>query len=145
MPQWVDDAFAEYAKRMPRSQAVELTTIATAARKGGLTRQRLQQQEADKINSKIKPGSYTLALDEKGKQWTTQEWASHYRRWQQQYPRLNFIIGGPDGLSPELLRQADEKIALGRMTLPHGLARVVLMEQLYRAWSVVEGHPYHRQ
>lgn len=145
MPKWVDDAFAEYAKRMPRGQSVELTTIATAARKSGQTRQRLQQQEADKIGGKIKPGSYNLALDEKGKQWTTQEWASHYRRWLQQYPQLNFIIGGPDGLSPELLQQADEKIALGKMTLPHGLARVVLMEQLYRAWSVVEGHPYHRE
>ena len=144
MPKWVDDAFDEYAKRMPRGQSVSLSAIATAARKTGQTRQKLQQQEAEKIRSKIKPGSFTIALDEKGKQWTTCEWAEQFRRWKQQTPQLNFILGGPDGLQPELLQQADQKIALGKMTMPHGLARVVLMEQIYRAWSVVEGHPYHR-
>ena len=144
MPKWVDDAFDEYAKRMPRGQSVSLSAIATAARKTGKTRQKLQQQEAEKIRSKIKPGSFTIALDENGKQWTTREWAEQFRRWKQQTPQLNFILGGPDGLQPELLQQADQKIALGKMTMPHGLARVVLMEQIYRAWSVVEGHPYHR-
>ncbi len=144
MPHWVDEAVNDYAKRMPRQQSLTITSIATAARKSGQTRQQLQKQEADKIRSKIKPGSLTLALDEKGRQWTTAQWAEQYRNWLQLYPQLNFIIGGPDGLQPELLKQADQTIALGKMTLPHGLARVVLVEQIYRAWSVVEGHPYHR-
>jgi 23S rRNA (pseudouridine1915-N3)-methyltransferase len=144
MPKWVDEAFNEYAKRLPRGQSVALTAIPTAARKTGQTRRKLQQQEAEKIRSKIKPGSYSIALDEKGKQWTTSEWAAQYRDWLQQYPQVNFILGGPDGLLPELLQQADQKIALGKLTMPHGLARVVLIEQIYRAWSVVEGHPYHR-
>ena len=145
MPQWVDLAYSEYAKRMPRGQTVTLSEIATAARKGGQTRLQLQQQEADRIRQKIKPGSFSIALDEKGKQWTTREWADQYRHWLQQYPQINFILGGPDGLLPELLAQANQKLALGKMTMPHGLARVVLMEQIYRVWSVVEGHPYHRE
>lgn len=145
MPKWVDDAFLEYAKRLPRQQAVKLTCIATANRNSGLPVERLQNQEADKIRGKIKPGSLTIALDEHGQQWTTQQWAEQYRRWQQDYPQVNFIIGGPDGIAPELLKDSAQTLALGRMTLPHGLARVVLIEQLYRAWSVVEGHPYHRE
>lgn len=145
MPKWVDTAFDEYAKRLPRAQAVTLSCIATAARKSGQTVARNQQQEADKIRQRIKPGSLSIALDEKGRQWSTLEWADQYRQWRLQYPQVNFIIGGPDGLDPDLLKQADQSIALGRMTMPHGLARVVLMEQLYRVWSVVEGHPYHRE
>jgi len=145
MPAWVDEAFNEYAKRLPRQQSVTLSCIATAPRKPGQTVQRIQQQEAAKIRSKIKPGSLTIALDEKGRQWTTMQWANQYRVWLQQYPQVNFIIGGPDGLQPELVKQANQTIALGKMTMPHGLARVVLMEQLYRVWSVAEGHPYHRE
>lgn len=145
MPTWVDLAFDEYAKRLPRQQSVLLSCIATASRKSGQTRHRIQQLEAEKILQKIKPGSLIIALDEKGKQWSTLEWADHYRLWLQQYSQLNFLIGGPDGLDPALLKQANQTIALGRMTLPHGLARVVLIEQLYRVWSVVAGHPYHRE
>lgn len=145
MPQWVNEAFVDYAKRIPRQQSVTLSCIATATRKSGASTQRLQQQEAEKIQQKIKPGSWTIALDEHGKQWSTLEWADQYRTWLQQYPLVNFIIGGPDGLAPALLKQASQTIALGKMTLPHGLVRVVLIEQLYRAWSVVEGHPYHRE
>ena len=145
MPKWVDEAYHEYAKRLPRQQAITLTCIATANRNSGQPVERLQAQEAEKIRSKIKADSLTIALDEHGQQWSTQQWAEQYRRWQHEYPQVNFIIGGPDGIAPELLKAADQTLALGRMTLPHGLARVVLIEQLYRAWSVVEGHPYHRE
>jgi 23S rRNA (pseudouridine1915-N3)-methyltransferase len=144
MPGWVEQASNDYIKRLPTKQ-LSLTCIATAQRKSGQTVQRLQQQEAEKIRSKIKPGSLNIALDEHGKQWTTQQWADQYREWLQYHPMVNFIIGGPDGLAPDILTLADKTIALGKMTLPHGLARVVLIEQLYRAWSVVEGHPYHRE
>ncbi len=145
MPKWVDLAFDEYAKRLPQHQRVQLSCIATASRKSGQTRQKIQQQEADKIKQKIKPGSLVIALDEKGKHWSTLEWATQYRQWLQQVSQVNFIIGGPDGLDSAIVKQADQTIALGRMTMPHGLARVVLIEQLYRVWSVVEGHPYHRE
>ena len=145
MPNWVDLAFDEYAKRLPRQQSVQLSCIATASRKSGQHRQKIQQLESGLIKQKIKPGSLLIALDEKGKHWSTLEWAAQYRLWLQQVSQVNFVIGGPDGLDPVLLKQADQKIALGRMTMPHGLARVVLMEQIYRVWSVVEGHPYHRE
>lgn len=144
MPAWVDQASNDYLKRLPAKQ-LNLSCIATAQRKSGHTIARLQQQEAEKIKTKIKTGSLNIALDEHGKQWSTQQWAEQYRDWLLYHPMVNFIIGGPDGLSPEILSMADRTIALGRMTLPHGLARVVLIEQLYRAWSVVEGHPYHRE
>lgn len=144
MPRWVDDAYHEYAKRLPRQQAITLSCIATASRYSGQTINRNQTQEAEKIRKKIKQGSLLIALDEKGKQWNTAEWALQYQKWKQHSPQVNFVIGGPDGLLPELLQQANQTIALGKMTLPHGLARVVLIEQLYRAWTVVEGHPYHR-
>ena len=145
MPKWVDLAFDEYAKRLPRQHSVQLSCIATASRKSGQTRKKIQQLEAEKIKQKIKPGSLVIALDEKGKHWSTVEWANQYREWLQQVTQVNFVIGGPDGLDPDLLRQANQTIALGRMTMPHGLARVVLIEQIYRVWSVVEGHPYHRE
>jgi len=144
MPAWVDQAYQDYAKRLPRQQAVELSLIATARRKSGGSVQQLQQQEAQRIQQKLKPGSRIMALDEHGMQWSTREWASQYRDWLQHYPHVTFMIGGPDGLDSTLLANAHQTIALGKMTLPHGLARVVLIEQIYRAWSVVEGHPYHR-
>lgn len=145
MPAWVNTAYAEYAKRMPSHQAVKLSVIPTASRKSGSSVERCQQQEAEKIEQKIKPGSLTIALDEHGTQWATTQWAEQYRQWLQYHAQVNFIIGGPDGLAPAVLKKASQTVSLGLLTLPHGLARVVLMEQLYRAWSVVEGHPYHRQ
>jgi 23S rRNA (pseudouridine1915-N3)-methyltransferase len=145
MPAWVDNAFDDYSRRLSGHNAVSLSLVATANRKPGTSIEQCRQQEADKISKHIKPGSHTIALDEHGRQWSTQEWAEQYRGWRLQYPAVNFIIGGPDGLDPGLLQKANAKVALGRLTLPHGLARVVLIEQLYRAWSVCEGHPYHRE
>ena len=145
MPAWVDQAYEDYARRLPRQQAVTLSAIATASRKSGQNVERLQQQEADKIRARIKPDSLTIALDEHGQQWSTRQWAQHFDDWQHDQSQVNFIIGGPDGLAPELLSQAQHNIALGKMTMPHGLVRVVLIEQLYRAWSVLQNHPYHRE
>jgi 23S rRNA (pseudouridine1915-N3)-methyltransferase len=145
MPAWVDTAYNEYSKRFPGQQAVTLTLIPTASRKSGASVAKYQQLEAEKIMHKVRPGSFSIALDEHGKQWTTAQWAQQYRHWMQHHPLVNFIIGGPDGLSEEVIKSSAQTISLGKLTLPHGLARVVLMEQLYRAWSVVEGHPYHRE
>ena len=145
MPAWVDHAYQEYTKRFPKSHQVELAVIATAQRSSGQTVAKLQQLEAKKILQKIQPGELILALDEHGQQWTTRQWAGQYADWIQYHSRVNLVIGGPDGLASDLLEQANQRIALGLMTLPHGLARVVLIEQLYRAWSVVNGHPYHRE
>lgn len=145
VPVWAEQAYQEYAKRFPKAQAVKLTTIQTAARKTGQTVDKLKQQEADRIIRQIRPGDLTLAMDEHGRQWTTSEWGEQYRQWQQHPGQVNFVIGGPDGLAQDFLNKAQQTIALGAMTLPHALARVVLIEQLYRARSLATGHPYHRE
>jgi len=144
MPAWVDSACSDYLKRFPANYLV-LNTVSPAGRKSGQTVQRIQAQEADSIHSRLKAGDYTIALDEHGRQWSSKDWANQLRRWQLEGFRVNLLIGGADGLSPDLLASVDQKVALGRMTLPHALARVVLVEQLYRARSIVEGHPYHRE
>ena len=145
MPQWVEQGFADYAKRFPRGQSVQLVEIPVAPRKSGQPVERLQQQEAERILKQCQNGGLLIALDERGKQWSSREWGEHYRDWQQNRPRVDLVLGGPDGLHPDLLSRADLRLSLGRMTLPHGLARVVLIEQLYRAWSLSQGHPYHRE
>ncbi len=145
MPAWVDDACADYQKRLPRELNIQWNTLPLAQRKARDSVERLRRQEADQISQKISPGSYNLALDETGKQWRSQDWAKQLEGWMQQYPRINFIIGGPDGLSRELLKSCDAKVSFGKMTMPHALVRVVLIEQLYRAWSITRGHPYHRE
>ncbi len=145
MPAWVEQGVADYARRFPRVQTVRLTEVPVAQRTTGQPVERLQRQEMERILRQRQPGSLLIAMDERGRQWSTREWGEHYRQWQQRHPNVDFVLGGPDGLHPELLAMAGLKLALGRMTLPHGLARVVLIEQLYRAWSLSQGHPYHRE
>ncbi len=144
MPQWVDIACADYVKRLPRELPLQWTTLPLSQRKGRDSLENIKQKEAVQIRQKILPGSFNLALDEKGKQWTSQDWAKHLRRWRQEYTRVNLIIGGPDGLAEEVLRSCNQTVSFGRMTMPHALVRVVLVEQVYRAWTISQGHPYHR-
>lgn len=144
MPHWVDTACADYQKRLPREMSLQWTTLALAQRNVKDPAERYKQQEAEQIRQKLKPGSYNLALDEKGKQWTSRDWSAQLERWMLEWPKVNFIIGGPDGLSSELLHSCDQRVSMGSMTMPHALVRVVLVEQLYRAWSIYQGHPYHR-
>ncbi len=145
MPQWVDIACADYVKRLPRELSLQWMTIALAQRKGRDSIEKIKQKEAEQIKQKMLPGSFNLALDEKGKQWTSQDWAKHLRHWLQEYSKVNLIIGGPDGLSDDILHHCNQTVSFGRMTMPHALVRVVLVEQLYRAWSISQGHPYHRE
>ena len=128
-------ACTDYSKRLPRELPLQWTTVVKTK---GIS-------EAQRISRKIRPGSYNLALDEKGKQWTSRDWSRQLKYWMQGYPSVNFIIGGPDGLAGETLQNSHANIALGRITMPHALVRVVLVEQLYRAWCIYEGHPYHRE
>ncbi len=145
MPQWVDNACADYGKRLPRELSLQWTTLPLAQRKGRDSSENIKQKEAEQIKQKIQLGSFNLALDEKGKQWTSQDWSKHLRHWLQEYTKVNLIIGGPDGLSGDILRYCNQTVSFGCMTMPHALVRVVLVEQLYRAWSIRQGHPYHRE
>ena len=145
MPAWVEQGCQEYLKRMPRELGVEIIEIPLAQRKGNVSASNLKDQEAAALQAKIQPPDFTIALDEQGKQWTSKQWGEQLESWMMNYSRVNLLIGGPDGLSHEITHRANQVIALGKMTLPHPLVRIVLCEQLYRAWSIVKGHPYHRE
>lgn len=145
MPNWVNDAFADYQKRMPREMAIHLHEVAVAARKNNKHTEKLQLAEWTKQKQHLPSQGIVVALDEKGKQWTTKEWSAQLERWMLETSQVSFLLGGPDGLAEEAKKSAQQFISLGKMTMPHGLARVVLVEQLYRAFSLYKGHPYHRE
>jgi len=145
MPGWVETAFAEYAKRMPREARIELAEIKPEKRAGGKTTQQLMEAERERILAALPQGARLVALDERGAAWTTQQLAQALTGWQQQGGDVAFVIGGADGLHEDIKRRAEKMLALSAMTLPHGMARVLLAEQLYRAVTIIQGHPYHRE
>ncbi len=140
---WAKTAVSDYLCRFPRDFRVELKEIRTEHR-NGQTPARLMQAEGERILAAIEPGEHVVVLDEHGRDLTTMSLATDLARWRNQALDIVFIIGGPDGLSPEVKAAAAETIRLSSMTLPHALARVLLAEQLYRAWSILAKHPYHR-
>jgi len=143
MPEWVDAAFAEYAKRMPREARIELVEIKPEKRSGKATQQILDA-ERERILAALPQHCQLLALDERGDALTTRQLAQAMAEWMGGGRDVAFVIGGADGLHEEIKRSARRLLALSAMTLPHGLARVVLAEQLYRALTVLQNHPYHR-
>ena len=143
-PPWVDTAFAEYTARLPRPWQFRLETIAIADRRKAATPARAKAAEADKLLAKLKPAEQVILLDETGRQFTSRELSERVGDWQAAGADVAFIIGGPDGVSDEVFRRANMTWSLSSLTLPHGLARVLFAEQLYRAWSLTTGHPYHR-
>ena len=144
-PHWVDDAFAAYAKRFPPPWKFRLDSIATARRNKPGEAARAIQQETDAILAKLGRDEQVVLLDEKGKQLTSKQLADRLQAWQSDGRDLAFIVGGPDGVADAIRQRADFTWALSELTLPHGLARILLSEQLYRAWSLESGHPYHRE
>ena len=143
MPAWVDAGFAEYAARMPREARLELVALKAAPRGGAI--ERLLDAEADRILSAVPGGSAKIVLDERGTALTTAELARRMARWREGGRDIAFIIGGADGLAERVKKAAEFTWSLSPLTLPHGLARVVLAEQLYRAHSILHNHPYHRE
>ncbi len=144
MPAWVDTAFQEYQKRMPVDAALRLIEIKPEKREGGKTPTQLMQAEAQRIEAVLPRAAFRVALDEKGKQLTSVLLSQHWQQWREQARDLAFIVGGPDGLSPSIKSSADFLWSLSQLTLPHALVRVMLAEQLYRAVSILQQHPYHR-
>jgi 23S rRNA (pseudouridine1915-N3)-methyltransferase len=149
MPAWIADGFSEYAQRMPRESRIELSEIKPATRgksAGGETAAaKWMALEAERIAAALPARCVKVVLDERGKALTTADLARRIERWRQDGTDVAFIIGGADGTAPELRRDADLLLALSSFTLPHGLCRVMLAEQLYRAVSLLAGHPYHRE
>lgn len=143
-PGWVDDAFNGYTSRFPREWRFRLDTIATARRAKNESAMRAIDAEGEALLAKLGPDEQVVLLDERGEQLTSKALATRLAAWQSDGRDLRLIIGGPDGVSDACRERADFNWALSALTLPHGLARVVLSEQLYRAWSLQTGHPYHR-
>lgn len=144
MPGWVDDAWKDYARRMPADCALELREVKPEPRSSGKTAPQLMAAEAKRIEAAVPPGCHRVALDERGKDLTTVQLASRLEQWRGMGSDVAFLIGGPDGLDPDLKRQCPEMLRLSALTLPHPMVRILLGEQLYRAWAIMTGHPYHR-
>lgn len=143
-PSWVDEAFGAYSGRLPRDWRFRLDSIATAKRSKNDRSANAVQVEGERILAKTDAHEQLVLLDEKGKQMTSPDLAMRLADWQSDGRDLCFVIGGPDGVSDACRERADFIWSLSRLTLPHGLARVLFAEQLYRAWSLQAGHPYHR-
>lgn len=145
MPAWIEAGYQEYAKRMPPDAGLDLIEIKPEKRAAGSSTSRIQKVEAERISAALPGQAMLVALDEHGRQLTTTELADLLSRWMQEGAQPCFVIGGADGLDASLKSRADLLLGLSRLTLPHGLARVMLAEQLYRAVSLLKGHPYHRE
>lgn len=144
MPDWIATGFNEYAKRMPAECRIVLKEIKPVERSGSRTAETVMEQERGKIEAAIPKGARIIALDERGKDWTTMQLSQNLMNWQQDGRDVTFVIGGADGLDAGFKAGADQLVRISSMTLPHGMVRVILAEQLYRAWSITQNHPYHR-
>ena len=144
VPDWAQTAWDDYAKRFPPELRVELKAVKTEPR-GSKSLETLYAAERERIETAIPRGSRIVVLDERGTTLTTLALASRLKSWQLEADNVALVIGGPDGLDPAFKQAANERIRLSDLTLPHAFARVLLVEQLYRAWSVNAGHPYHRE
>ena len=144
VPDWAQTAWDDYAKRFPPELKVELKAVKTEPR-GSKTLETLYAAERERIEAAIPRGCRIVALDERGSNLSTVALAAKLRHWQLEAQDVALVIGGPDGLDPEFRQQAHERIRLSDLTLPHAMVRVLLIEQLYRAWSINANHPYHRE
>lgn len=144
MPKWVQQGYEEFAKRLPRECSLILTEIDIAKRGKNADVQRLIDDEGRRVVAAIPKGARVVALDERGAAWDTQALADKLETWLHSGSDVALLVGGPDGLSPECREKADETWSLSPLTLPHAVVRIIVAEQLYRAWSLLQGHPYHR-
>ena len=143
MPDWVSRGVEEYVKRLPRDAAVEWCEVSASKRSRDTAESRMLD-EYQAIERRLKDQEVIVVLDVEGKVLSTESIAEAIQTWQDQGTKVTLVIGGPDGVHPQLKARATAKWSLGRITLPHPLVRVILAEQLYRAWSINAGHPYHR-
>ena len=142
-PQWVTTGFTEYAKRMPREMPLQLVEVPAASRRN-VPAAKVRELEADRLLGQLGAGDRVVVLDERGKSWSTLVLAENLDDWRMQGRNVAVLVGGADGLHARCLDRADDILSLSAMTLPHALVRVLLAEQIYRAWTVRSGHPYHR-
>ena len=144
-PSWVDESFAVYAGRLPRDWKFRLDGLSTVRRQKNDKSRKAMEAESKQILAGLNQSELVVLLDERGRQFDSRQLAGRLRQWQTEGRDLCFVIGGPDGVSEDCRQRADIIWSLSRLTLPHGLARVLLAEQLYRAHTLQTGHPYHRE
>ena len=144
MPGWVEEGFSDYAKRLSGDISLELVEIPAGKRSKGADLARLKEQEGEALLAALRPQERVIALDVLGRSLSTEDLADTLKTWQVDGRPAALLVGGPEGLSAAALARADEKWSLSRLTLPHPLVRIVVAEQIYRAWSLLRGHPYHR-
>ncbi|MFC3680383.1 23S rRNA (pseudouridine(1915)-N(3))-methyltransferase RlmH [Bacterioplanoides pacificum] len=144
MPAWVEQGYQEYAKRLPHDCSLELVELNPGHRGKNTSKEKAMQQEAEALKKAIRPQDHVVALDVKGKPWSTEQLAGNLADWRMQGGDVALLIGGPDGMTADVLALAKQRWSLSNLTLPHPLVRVLMAEQLYRAWSILQGHPYHK-
>lgn len=144
MPDWVEAGYAEYAKRLPRDLQIDMVELPLAVRSKNTDIQKAMEKEGEAMMAAIGKNEQVIALDVGGKAWSTSQLAENLAAWKMSGDNFCLLIGGPDGLSPAVLQMAAIKWSLSPLTLPHPLVRIVLIEQLYRASSILQNHPYHK-
>jgi len=144
MPAWVTAGYTEYARRLPHECSLQLVEIPVSKRRKSLPAARAMQEEGQLMLAAIPAGCLVIALDVTGKAWSTAGLAERLQQWMAGGRDVALLVGGPDGLAPECLASSDMRWSLSALTYPHALVRIILAEQLYRAWSINAGHPYHR-
>lgn len=144
MPQWVNAGFDDYARRLPPECRLQLTEIAPGRRGKGQDPLRAIADEGRHMRSLVRNGARVIALDERGEPWSSTELATRLEDWLAHAPDVCLLVGGPDGLAADCRASAHAAWSLSRLTLPHALVRIVVAEQIYRAWSILKNHPYHR-
>ncbi len=144
MPSWVQEGYQEYVKRIASGLSLSLVEISAEKRNKSSNTQKILQKEAQRMLQAVGKDHYIIALDKGGQSWSTEKLANKIRGWQQDGTNISILIGGPEGMTTELLQQAQLKLSFSAMTFPHPIIRVMLAEQIYRAYSIINNHPYHK-
>ncbi|AQZ94904.1 23S rRNA (pseudouridine(1915)-N(3))-methyltransferase RlmH [Halopseudomonas phragmitis] len=144
MPRWVEDGYQEYAKRLPPDLPLELVEIPLTTRGKNADVARLMRREGEQMLAATQPGERIVTLEVNGRAWSTEQLAEQLERWRLEARTVNLMVGGPEGLAEEVQARSEQRWSLSPLTLPHPLVRILLAEQLYRAWTILNRHPYHK-
>jgi 23S rRNA (pseudouridine1915-N3)-methyltransferase len=145
MPKWVELGFENYIKRLPKDFSLELIEIPVAKRSKNQLVEKWKEEEGKQVLKNIKANDYVVALEVKGKNWSTEQLSDELIKWKDNASNVALMVGGPDGLSTECIQRSNQQWSLSSLTMPHPIVRVVIAEAIYRAWSVTVNHPYHRE
>src|SRR5262249_46864871 len=143
-PAWIQEGYEDYAKRLPPSCALELVEIPAEKRTANADIKRITEREGEKMLAAIKPQNHIITLDRNGKNWTSEQLSTQLGKWLEQGNNIDLLIGRPEGIAPSCMQRAQESWSLSALTFPHLIVRLIVAEQIYRAWSILQNSPYHR-